>query len=80
MSGVRSLLTGGAKLEARVTPKSPSVRMRGSLEVFGEGAAADRLDKTDWPIVMACLRRWQKDGTWGTWHRKSNAAWQHGAT
>jgi hypothetical protein len=81
MAGVRALLTRVAKLEAaRATPKSPFEVWYGSLEAFGETSAAGGLDKTDWPLVMACLRRWERDGTWGMWRRMSNAAWEHGPT
>ncbi len=77
MGTAQSMLRRVQKLEAaRAAPQSPIVRQYGSLEAFGEGV--EGLDPVDWPLVLGSLRRWEKDGTWRTWQRMSNAAWEHG--
>lgn len=66
---------------ARAAPRSPFARMFGSFEAFAsdcaDGIAAGRLDG-EFALVVTALRRWEADGTWGTWARNPNRVWDHG--
>jgi len=50
------------------------------MDAFAEQALADiaagKLDGIDFPIVIDCLRKWHRDGVWGTWQRSPNAVWE----
>jgi hypothetical protein len=39
---------------------------------------AGKLDRTDMPVVITCLRRWETDGIWSMWDRGRNRMWEHG--
>lgn len=56
------------RLEAVRAPSSPFVREYGSFEAFtawAEGQIEQGvLDPRDFPVVILCLRRWERDGTW----------------
>lgn len=56
------------RLEAVRAPASPIVREWGSFETF-EGWANDQiatgvLDSRDFPIVVICLARWEREKLW----------------
>lgn len=81
MGSVRSMLSRVRRLEAaRVAPVSPFARVYGSMDAFeAETKAAieaGQLDTVDMPIVIACLRRWDRAGVWGAWQR--NRVWELG--
>lgn len=68
MAGVRGLLTRVARLEAARAPAaSPIAAAFGSFDAFLAWAdeQAGALDPLDFPVVVHCLRRWERDGTWG---------------
>lgn len=70
MTELRSLMKRVQRLEAgRALPRSPFVVMHGSFDAFAalvqEQIDAGQLDGIDMPIVLASLRRWETDGTWG---------------
>ena len=73
MAGVRSMLTRVRRLEQVRTPVlSPIVQAFGSFDAFTawteEQVEAGALDPRDMPVVVSCLARWERDGTWGnTW-------------
>lgn len=80
MSGVRSLLTRVARLEAqRATPRSPIEVAYGSMDAFAEQVQAEidagKLDRADMPVVLAALRRWHDDAVWQGWSRQRNGVW-----
>jgi hypothetical protein len=56
------------RLEAVRAPVSPIVRQWGSFEAFQAWAeaeiAAGVLDPTDFPIVVLCLARWEREKLW----------------
>jgi len=83
MSGVKGLLSRVAKLEAaRAGTRSPFVRHFGSFEAFEDQTRAEvdagKLDRIDMlgangdGGVLGCLRRWERDGTWGGWRQQIN--------
>jgi hypothetical protein len=82
MSGVRGLLQRVARLEAARTPRpSPIVAIYGSLEVFAAETMAEvktgKLCPVDMPVVLECLRRWDRDGEWQTRRRGNNGVWHY---
>ena len=71
MGAVRALSCRVARLEREGKPRpSPFVLMFGSFDVFIEVAVlpeieAGHLARADMVDVVAALRRWEEDGTWG---------------
>jgi hypothetical protein len=57
------------RLEQARAVRSPFALAFGSFEAFAAECEADmaagRLDSTDFPVVLASLARWERDGTWG---------------
>ena len=56
------------RLEAARAPASPIVREYGSFEAFqawaDAGIAAGQLDPIDFPLVVICLARWEREKLW----------------
>jgi hypothetical protein len=78
---VRSLLARVQRLEqARRAPRSPFEQAFGTLEAWEAdvqaGIDAGTLDRIDMPVVIACVRRWHRDGVWSMWHR--DRIWEFG--
>ncbi len=70
MAGVRSMLARVKRIEAARAPAvSPIALAFGSFDGFtawaGEQMAARTLCPVDFPVVILCLDRWERDGTWG---------------
>ena len=83
MTNVRAMLTRVAKLEAaRVAPRSPIEVAYGSMDAFADKVQLDvavgKLDSTDAPILVECLRRWHKDQVWAGWQRFRNGMSEYG--
>lgn len=83
MANVRGMLARVRRLEAaRQGPRSPFAQLYGSFDAYVERVQAqigpDGLDRTDMPIVLNCLRRWETDGVWGAWSRNPNRVWERG--
>lgn len=81
MASVASMLARVRRLEAaRAAPVSPLVQMYGSFEVFEAEVQADidagKLERIGMTDVLACLRRWERDGRWGLWRR--DRLWEYG--
>jgi len=72
-----------ARLEqARTAPRSPFEVAYGSLDAYADevqaGIDAGTYDRIDMPIVLACIRRWHSDGTFGALGRNPNGVWGTG--
>lgn len=71
MANVRGMLARVQRLEAARSTASPIVRLYGSFDAFADGVQADidvgKLDRTDMPVVLDCLRRWEREGVWSQW-------------
>ena len=71
MGAVRALSRRVARLERAGKPRpSPFVVMFGSFDLFVEVTVlpeieAGHLSRVDMVDVVAALRRWEEDGTWG---------------
>lgn len=70
VAGIRRLATRVHRLEQARTPvMSPCALAFGSFDAFttwaDEGIAAGILDPRDFPVIVHCLRRYERDGTWG---------------
>ncbi|MGC4251531.1 MAG: hypothetical protein QM605_08750 [Sphingobium sp.] len=71
MAGIRALQKRMAKLEDAEKPRpSPFTVMFGSFDAWVErealpGIESGALDHRDMVAVVAALRRWEQDGTWG---------------
>ncbi len=71
MGAVRALSRRVARIEREGKPRpSPFVVMFGSFDLFVEimvlpEIEAGRLSRADMVDVVAALRRWEEDGTWG---------------
>lgn len=70
-------------MERRRAPVvSPVVRAFGSFEALAEQCdrevEAGVLDPRDFPVVLQCLARWEREGTYGLWRR--GGRWEMGAT
>lgn len=74
------MLSRVRRLEAsHVAPISPFARAYGTFPAFEADIWADvqagKLDRMDWlgadgnGGLLASIRRWETDGTWGAWHR-----------
>lgn len=83
MANVRGMLARVQRLEVARITASPIARLYGSFATFEKqvqaGIDAGKLDRTDMPIVLDCLRRWEREGVWGAWSRSSNRVWESGA-
>lgn len=78
MTSVRNMLARVKRLEAaRVATPSPIAQLYGSVDGFAEGT--EGLDRHDFPIVLNCLRRWEREGVWDVWERNRNRVWEMGA-
>jgi len=83
MASARSLLARVARLErAKAGPQSPFVVIYGSFETFADECMtevrAGKLCRIDMPVVIECLRRWERDGVWQGWQRHRNGVWEAG--
>ena len=71
MAGIRALQKRAAKLEkAALPPRSPFVIAYGSFDAWVErdvlpGIESGRLERRDMVEVVAALRAWEHNGTWG---------------
>ena len=66
---LRNLQRRVARIEKSRKPRpSPFVLAYGSFEAFVEETydeiVAGKLDRADMIVIVACLRRWETDGTW----------------
>ena len=66
------MLTRVRRLEqVRAPVLSPIIQAFGSFEAFTawteEQVEAGALDSRDMPVVVRCLARWERDGTWGNY-------------
>lgn len=80
MAGVRGMLQRVAKLEAQLAPRlSPIAALYGSTEAFAaecmEGVASGKLCSVDMPIILDCLRRWDREGSWDVRRTTGNGVW-----
>lgn len=82
MANVRGMLARVRRLEVTRSTASPIARLFGSFEAFEEqaqaGIDAGKLDRTDMPVVIDALRRWERDGAWSQWHRMGHRVQEHG--
>jgi hypothetical protein len=76
---VRSLLTRARRLEREVTRPSPFQLMFGSgLEAEAQKQIdAGRLCPLDMPVVLASIRRWDRDVVWSMWGQRGQV-WSYG--
>lgn len=80
MAGVRGMLQRVAKLEAQLAPRlSPIAALYGSTEAFAAECLAEveagKLCATDMPIILDCLRRWDREGSWDVRRTTGNGVW-----
>lgn len=65
---VRGMLARVQRLEQSRFQRSPFALAFGSLDAFAADCETDmfagRLDRADFPVVLHCLARWERDGTW----------------
>ena len=83
MASARSLLAQVRAIKAARQPRpSPFVAIYGSFEAFADECMtevrAGKLCRTDMPVVIECLRRWERDGAWQGWQRHRNGVWEAG--
>ena len=76
------MLTRVRRVEAARAPVvSPIVRAFGSFEALAEQCESEieagKLDPRDFPDVLTCLARWEREGIYGLWQR--DGRWQLGA-
>ncbi|WP_152968366.1 hypothetical protein [Gemmobacter sp. LW-1] len=69
-----------AKLEAQLAPRlSPIAALYGSTEAFAADCMAEvdagKLCGTDMPIILDCLRRWDREGSWDVRRTTGNGVW-----
>lgn len=81
MAGVRGMLQRVAKLEAQLAPRlSPIAALYGSTEAFASDCMAEveagKLCGTDMPIILDCLRRWDREGSWDVRRTTGNGVWR----
>ncbi|WP_444461169.1 hypothetical protein [Rhodobacter capsulatus] len=81
MAGVRGMLQRLAKLEAQLAPRlSPIAALYGSTEAFAADCMAEveagKLCGTDMPIILDCLRRWDREGSWDVRRATGNGVWR----
>ena len=76
MAGIRALQRRIKRIEEAEKPKpSPFTVMFGSFDAWVErdvlpGIESGVLDRRDMVAVVAALRRWEHDGTWGQAHAR----------
>jgi len=80
MAGVRGMLQRVAKLEAQLAPRlSPIAALYDSTEAFAADCMAEveagKLCGTDMPIILDCLRRWDREGSWDVRRTTGNGVW-----
>lgn len=80
MAGVRGMLQRVTKLEAQLAPRlSPIAALYGSTEAFAADCMAEvdagKLCGTDMPIILDCLRRWDREGSWDVRRTTGNGVW-----
>ena len=80
MASTRALLSQLKQLKAARQPRpSPIVALYGSFDAFADKCMAEvhdgKLCPVDMPVVIACLRRWERDGDWRAQHR-GNGVWE----
>ena len=81
MAGVRGMLQRVAKLEAQLAPRlSPIAALYGSTDAFAAECMAEveagKLCSTDLPIILDCLRRWDREGSWDVRRTTGNGVWR----
>lgn len=79
MAGVRGMLQRVARLEAQRSPKpSPIQLMYGSVDAFADecmaGVERGKFCAVDMPVLIACVRRWHRDGDYDVRHT-ANGVW-----
>ena len=76
MAGIRALQRRIKRIEEAEKPKpSPFPTLFGSFDAWVEsdvlpGIESGALDRRDMVAVVAALRRWEHDGTWGQAHAR----------
>lgn len=70
MASAQALLKRVARLEQARAPRPFPYPLDDPEFVAGEG-----LDHHDWPVVVACLRRWQDERLFDIWQHGSNRVW-----
>jgi len=79
MANVRGMLARVRRLEVARSTASPIARLYGSFEAYAEGVQADidagKLDGIDMPVILDCLRRWERERLWGQWSNTGAAPW-----
>lgn len=82
MANVRGMLARVQRLEVARSTASPIARLYGSFDAFAEGVQADidagKLDRTDMPVVLDCLRRWEREKVWGQWQNTGHRVMAQG--
>lgn len=81
MASPRSLLSQVKQLKAAQEPRpSPIAALYGSVDAFAAecmaGVEASKLCPVDMPVVMDCLRRWERDGEWNAGRRGNDGVWK----
>lgn len=81
MAGVRGMLQRVAKLEAQLALRlTPIAALYGSTEAFAADCMAEveagKLCSTDMPIILDCLRRWDREGSWDVRRATGNGVWR----
>jgi hypothetical protein len=79
MSHVRSLLARVARLEREAIRPSPFQLIFGSaLEAeVQKQIDAGQLCHLDMPVVLASIRRWEREGVWSMWGQRGQV-WNYG--
>lgn len=77
MACARSIAARVQRLERQRAPVvSPIVMAFGSFEALAEQCDRDveagTLDARDFPIVLNCLARWEREGIYSLWRRDRN--------
>lgn len=80
MASPRALLLQVKQLKAAQEPRpSPIAALYGSVDAFAAecmgGVEAGKLCGTDMPVVIDCLRRWDREGSWGLRRTTGNGVW-----
>ncbi|MFC3162447.1 hypothetical protein [Ciceribacter thiooxidans] len=81
MASVASMLSRVRRLEAaRAAPLSPFAQAYGSLTAFEAEVQAEidagTLDSVDMPIILASIRKWDRERIWSAWRR--DRVWEFG--
>ena len=80
MASAQALLKRVAKLEAARNPRpSPIAAIYGSTEAFAAECMAEvdagKLCSADMPVLLDCLRRWDREGSWDVRRTTGNGVW-----